>query len=539
MSEEQNVQQSSPNVNREVFKSLSKDDVDAVMLPLFIGTAAETHRIIYKTAVAYSAWRTTLKDPEISNEQDDRESAALRLAFDELVQEHFKDIPEDELEPMLINYLRFIYNYADRNRLREGNIPTTELKDLVNTIAAKDGARAGLIQPVTASTTGSNMDIRSRIRRNFRAAMGEPDSFTIILLNSLIVMRVKIPTPTDLIRLINNISTKLRQYGERFNVTSIHLERAGISQILVDFLLDRLTYHSVKDVIDPQELKEYILLNDLEHLAMALLTVSAPKGISYRAYCIANKCQHAETVLADPAAMVLTVEAAMPEERRKVLYQIVNEARKLSREELVKYAPVYLDEAGNPLDTTFSMDKTNARVNMGVPSLKDYFQCYDMIGRRINPELRELAVSFPNPELYKAKRKEYLSSIRGHEYIHWFRSIELLPAPDAENIEIETIIPDEDPEGFVDGLMDIFNDQEELYFDALTKLIKLQPRMTYTYVGVMHDACPSCKAKPEDEDKTRIPGFTPIDPIMTFFDRTRMMIGIRTDRTTTIEDNLS
>jgi hypothetical protein len=87
--------------------------------------------------------------------------------------------------------------------------------------------------------------------------------------------------------------------------------------------------------------------------------------------------------------------------------------------------------------------------------------------------------------------------------------------------------------------MDIFNDDEQVYFAALEKVITLAPRMTYTFVGIMNNVCPKCKAAKEDIDVGRLSGFTPVDPIMHFFDHTRMTIGIRTETASTIEETLS
>lgn len=536
MSEEQQTPQPDPSAALRDMVIGKGTEQDIGILPMFLGTAEDVHKTIYKTAIAYMAWRSA--EEEALKGTGKRDANALKLNFETLADENFKGIEIDELIPMLINYTRFLYMYTDRHLLRSDNVSLLERDGWVNTIAAKGDQRLGLIQSVKPKPD-SKLDVRSRMRRNFRAAISAPDSFTIVLLNSLIVLRVKIPTPTDLIRLINDISTKLRQYGERYNVTSIHLERAGISQMLVNFILDRLTYHSVKDVADHYELKRYIKVNDLEHIAMALLTISAPKGVSYRMYCLAGKCKHSEVMVIDPASMVLTLEETMPAERRAVLFEITSGARKLSREELAKYAPVYLDENGEPLDLTCDLGETGSRIILGVPSLEEYFQCYETMAEKINPELRELAMQFPNQEIFKVKRREYLSGLRGHEYMHWFRTYEELPLPGSEDTEIVAIHREEDPEGFSNGLMDIFNDDEQVYFTALEKVITLAPRMTYTFVGIMNNVCPKCKAAKEDIDVARLSGFTPVDPIMHFFDHTRMTIGIRTETASTIEETLS
>ncbi|QYN80003.1 hypothetical protein PQD71_gp110 [Kosakonia phage Kc263] len=536
MSEEQkDPQPDLTNALRDMVLGSGTSD-EVAILPMFLGTAEEVHKVIYRTAVSYMAWQQAQEAADKGKET--RDVNALKLNFDTLADEHFKGMDYDELIPMLINYTRFLYAYTDRHLMRSDNVSLVERTGWVNTVPAKGDLRLGLIQSVTPKPD-SKLDVRSRMRRNFRAAVHAPDSFTIVLLNSLIVLRVKIPTPSDLIRLINDVSTKLRQYGERYNVTSIHLERAGISQILVNFILDRLSYHSVKDVADHYELKRYIKVNDLEHIAMALLAISAPKGVAYRTYCLANECKHSEVIIIDPASMVLTLENAMPEERRNILFEITSNGRKLSREELAKYAPVYVDENGEPLDLTCDLGNTGSRIVLGVPSLEEYFRCYEMMAERINPELRELAIQFPNMDVFRTKRREYLASLRGHEYMHWFRLYEELPEPGTEDTEIKTITREEDPEGFSEGLIDIFNEDEEVYFSALEKVITLAPRMTYTFVGIMNNVCPACKKENDSVSASRLSGFTPVDPILNFLDRTRMMIGIRTEAASTVEETLS
>lgn len=516
---------------------LGKDNADeALAMPFFIGTMTEQHNKCYHTGVAYIAYRDAKAAAE-KNPKETRDVNALKVAYENLVADHFPGVPTEELIPMLINYMRFLYSGTDRLLLRDGNIEIARRDGYINTIPSKKKDEP-FITPISPVETRDDktLSVRDRMRRNLRRSQGAADSFNIILLNSLIFMRIKIPTPTDLIRLINDITTQLRNYGERFNVTAVHLERAGIAQVLVNFILDRLTYHSVKDVVDHYELKRYILANDINILAQGLLCVTAPKGVSYRMYCLADKCNYSELEVVDPTAMLLHIEEAMPADRREVLFQVVNEGRKLSREELKKYAPVYVDENGQPLDTTVDMGEAG-KLNIGVPPLDTYFSCFNRMAERINPELRELAIQYPNLQEFKAKRAEYLSSIRGSEYIQWFISTETPPPANAEG-EGEIIERFEDPQGFDDGLIDIFSDDEELFVEALQKVITLIPRLTYSYVGIMSDVCPSCKEKHEDSP-AHLTGFTPIDPILNFFERTRTMNGIRAAQVSTIEDSLS
>lgn len=527
---------------RSAIVKTSDDEEDMLMLPLFLGKIGEQHGIIYKTAVAFTAWRNADKAENAGRNKDvsqDRTAAALEVTYKNLVEEHFPDIPEEELFPMLINYINFIYKYTDRLLLGDDNEEIRDL-DTINTIKGKviDGEQKYL--PIFAAVPPSDdkkLGVRARMRRNLRRAQGEGDTFNIILNNSMIFMRVEIPTPPDLIRLINSIGIKLQQYGERYAITSIHLERGGIAQILVDFVLDRLKYHSVKDVDDHYELKRYILANDINPIVQALLCITSPKGVSYRTYCLANKCKHNEVKIIDPTSMILEVDGAMPEDRRKVMYEVVNEGRRLSREELTKWKPVYTGPDGKPLDNTVDMGEAGKLI-IDIPYLDDYFATFNRMTTRINPELRQLAMDYPNFKEYQVKRKEWLAGMRGSEFVQWFSATQVDPIPGEES-EGYRIERSEDPVEFEEGLLDIFSVDPDLYIQALKKVLQLIPRMTYTYIGIRNDQCPSCNQTAEGIETEYLKGFTPIDPIMNFFDRTRMMIGMWTTEASFTEENLS
>lgn len=526
---------------REAVIGIGEQD-DPAALPLFVGVISDFHSVIFKTAIIYTSLQSALADEAAGRTRPgDRDSKTLQASFDEIVEEHFSDMELAELIPMLVNYMSFVYKGADRLMLRDENKALLMQAALSNTVLGKldkDGKETvvGTISPVTPSND-KTLSPRDRMRRRLRGGRGEPDTFNVILKNSLIFLRIEIPGPPDLIRLMNTIATRLQNYGERFNVSALHLERAGIAEILVNFILDRVKYHSVKDVADVYELKDYILANDINPMIMGLLATTAPKGVSFRMYCVANKCQHNEVQVVDPTAMVLDVDEDIPEEPSKLLYEIVNKGRKLSREELWKYRPVYKDPEGKEIDTVVPMPGVG-RMIIKVPYLTDYFETYAAMRDRINPDLRDLAVEFPNVQKFKEKRAEYMSGIRGSDYIQWIGSVEYDPEPGTEG-EVEVITRDEDPRSFEQGLLDNFGDDEQLYLDALQKLIVSIPRMTYTFVGISNDSCPVCKQTADNVDHELLKGFTPIDPIMNFFDRTRMMIGMRETAASTIEENLS
>lgn len=500
-------------------------------IPLFIGTLKEQHAIIYKTAQAWMGHVDSLEGGRT------KEAQRLLNIYNELREKHFKDTDEIELKGMLTNYFNFFFRSLDRACVRNETIDFTKDKNFVNTYPGKGTQQISTVQPARPPSADASMSARERMRKTFLRASGSPDSFTVLLRNSLVLFKIKIPTPLQLIHLINDIVTKLRQYGERFNLTSLHLERAGVGEIITDFCLDNLTYHSVKGVTDPYELKRVILANDLGILAQTLLAVSSPKGVNFRMYCLAGSCKLNENWLVDAGSMIHHVEDEMSPERRELLYSLSN-GTKLSIEEIKEARPIYMDKEGKELDTVIPFYEGRGRLIVEVPTLDVYFNCFNRMADMINPALRKLAVDFPSAAEYEKKRSEHLSGIRMGEYLQYFSRYELDPEVGEEG---ETVIEkrETDPASFDEGLIDIFNIDDQLYADALKRVVEICPMMTYSYVGILDIECPSCKKRAEGIQDTKLASITPIDPILNFIDHTRMMIGIRAEVQSLEEENLS
>lgn len=518
---------------KSVVKSAALDTDPA--LTMFLGTQKEQHEKIYKVATTFLSMQSAMKDNK------EREAAIFKKAFEDLREIHFKDVPQDVLEPLLASYFRFYFNGLDRTLVRGEVIETLKREGWTNTLphAGLDGQRLSAIHAQVPSIKG-NESVRERMRRSYMKTSGSPDVFTVILYNSLIVLKVKVPTMLDRMRLINQIETKLVQYGSRYNLSSLHLERAGIGQILVEFLLTHATQWSVKDTLDPMALKKLIYSNDLNVIAQTLLAVGSPKGVVFRMYCLADQCDHSENVVIDPTGMILDVEESIPKERLELMNEILTKGRKLSREELADLTPKYIDETGADIDTVieFNNEFGKGRLTLAVPYLDEYFACFGRMANRVNPELRQLAVDFPNPKQYQVKRNEHMAAIRMADYLQWFHSFEMDAEPGSGEPPTITYRA-EDPAEFEEALIDIFNTDGDLYEKALYKVLTVGPRMTYTFVGIRDDECPACRKRVGENIQAINRGFTPIDPIINFFDHTRMMISLRGDQQTLQEDNLS
>lgn len=508
-------------------------------ITLFLGNDPDVHDAYYKTSVAY------LKLAEAKEKGSEREIKAWGNKFKELKEEFFPDLDERDLASLLSLYFQFIRRYSDR--AVKGQKDITELEDLVNRIHYTDGKgieqSISFVQPINPNIR-ANLSKRDRIRRKFKAkGNNSPDSFTIILHNSYIVLRINKPERINLFRLIEKIETQLRHYGAKWAVPSYHLERAGIARIIVDFILDHVTYHSVKDLEDVQELKRCILANDIDTLALSILQSSAPQGVQYNMVCLANSCNAINTVLIDPYELDLLNDLDMTNEQKDIFSKLLI-GEKLSEEELLKYQNKYrfngkevdnkillyvkesIEDFINP--EALESKTPYGEIRLKVPNLATYFTCFDYSAEIIDAEIKKLILEYPDPKLFREKRSKFLSTLRMVDYIHWIDQYVEYGA--SELAEGEDSIEDrsDNHREFDEGMIDAFNDDEDLYGRTMEAILTKTPYMTHTFIGLLNNTCPTCKGTPKDNNGNILSinhGFTPIDVVTNFFDHTQILLN--------------
>lgn len=493
--------------------------------PLFLGSLKEQHEAIMETAVVFVQLRQMKMDKEEGKGVPDQIINSLEVKYQELKEKYFSDVNEDELEQTLGNYFTFIQR-GERTLRRQDNLDLLNAERFSNQIQREAGVMS-LIEPVPVKNTRNKTSIRDRMRRSLLKASSSADEFIITLMNSRILLRVKVPTPWELASLINNISVSLQrtQFGGRIRISSLHLERALIIRTIMNWVLSRCTYWSVSDIVESEELLTVIKREDADIIATAILAIAAPKGVSYRLTCLAESCQDSRNILVDPAELVVFDDIRYPEAYWNQMLETINTGKKYTREELWKSTVPYRDVDMTDIDSKVVSPTGDIVLDIDSPYLSEYFTCFDHAANLVNKEIRELASQFPNANEFSEKRKELISSLRMIDYLQYFKSMTNKADPLNPDEKDEIILRSEDPGEFNQGLIDMFNEDEEFYTEALTKVLKVIPRFSYTFVGIADDQCPKCKQHhPQKEIRT---GFTPIDPILNFFDQARMLIALR------------
>lgn len=504
------------------------------ILPVFIGGDEEIHKNIMQASIAYLSY----KGAEEKNLK--KEAEIFYNKFIEIKDKFFSDLTIEEMGNYATVYMQFVKRYLDT--------PISKMDDIVDnsefynryklTIGDQPPKLTPYINPLKPNVRKSNSQ-SDRMRRRYFAATGNtPDTITVLLYNSYILTKIRRPTRIELIKLINDIELKLRYFGERWSVNSLNLERAGIAREIVDFFLDRVVHHSVDGILSNDELKNYILANDINTITLAILQASSPKGVYYNINCLANKCGHSELVHVDPYDMYLVNEEDMEEDQRDFIYTLLNKGGKYDPSDILKYQNRY-SYKGKKVDNAVKiyediLTKTDDTPAVGqftikVPNLTQYFTSFDLVAEEYDPTIKKYALDYPNIQEFRKKRSEFMGAIRMGEYLHWIDNYITFGNPNIENDEDIVEDRSESQREFEKGLLTIFSEDDVLYWEVLKKILECVPYMSHTFIGIPNSSCPSCHGKPEDnpdknQEFTIQTGFTPIDMVTNFFDHTHILI---------------
>lgn len=503
-------------------------------LPIFLGGITSRQQVILEAAQLFYSIEQLRQQEREGKLGDKTILTSIEVRYAEHKEKNFSGVDDKELGELLMNYFTFFNRGLDRLQMREEFVKETNVENMQNVLETAHG-KLGLIQPAQPGSM-KNLSMKDRMRKNFGRAAGAPDGFSVMLMNSRVFMRIKLPTPMDLLLLINRIAEALSGWGSRERLTSLELERALITREVMNFVIEHATYWSVSDILDARELFNVIKTKDADVLAVAILAASSPKGVNYKLTCLADKCGYSQDHLLDAANLTQFDAVRYPPAYMEQVKQILNKGTKFSIEELKASDVPYIDVDGNEIDPILTLKNGKVSLTMGDPYLSDYFECFDNAAERINPELRKLAVQFSGKK-FKEARSNFMGSIRTINYLQWVSKMTFHAEPGSGN-EDEVYLRETNPKEFDEGLLDCLSSEEELAGLFLDKIIRVVPRMAYTTVGLLHDECPGCKAKAEHQAGIQ-KGFTPIDPILSFFDHSQILIALRRELGTLQEGVLS
>jgi len=174
-------------------------------------------------------------------------------------------------------------------------------------------------------------------------------------------------------------------------------------------------------------------------------------------------------------------------------------------------------------------DEKSMYLECAPPTLAEAFAAFDFFIGEINPELAELRTKLVDPAEYQTQVTMVHNNLGSTEFIHWVQRQVDLPAENTDEVETVFARSEMDPNDFNGGILDVLRDQEDLNRNLVKFVLNKTPYMSRTFMGVRNYVCPKCRKNMGDlEDPENLLdrklGYTPIDPVMSFFTLTQWSI---------------
>lgn len=517
-----------------------KEEIDEQMINLFLGLDKKKHEELI------TAYNLVSEIKKAYENKDEKSYEILREKLIEVRDNTFPDISIEQLSENSVNYRTFILRFFNLNYAKHLSDVNSfgPFSNSFQTLYEGGAEEYKFIKPIPIETDHPDLSKADRMRRRHRSsALQTSDTIAVTLPNSFIYTAIRRPTRLEQAALINRIEKELKYFGERWAISGLSLERAGIARILVEFYIELIMHHTVEDVMTKEELMTVILYNDIDAIAMGLLEAGAPKGVYYHLTCLANSCNYSTIRKYQPSELFLTLDDTFSEEQSAFISALPTAGRKFKVEEIKALQNQYRRN-GEVIDTSIKLYPEDddahpyGEFNLGIPTLSEYFTTFEFMASIYNDAIQKYTLDYSNDpaKLYR-KRSELIGATRMGNYLHWIKNYITYSIPGKENSK--TIVDDrsgDEQRQFEEGLLYIFSDDDRAYEDTIKKLHATVPFMTHTVTGIYESQCPGCKKKAgeaKDKEGNEIPvqdiakqsGFTPIDPVTNFFDHTRMKIA--------------
>lgn len=345
-------------------------------------------------------------------------------------------------------------------------------------------------------------------------------AFDIELRNSFVKTVISRPSKSEIGILIDDIKDAVKGYVRKVNNNTAVIARIAIGRVIWKFFIKQLTYSSVNDIADYNQLASIIRWSDIDAITVGILRAYTKEGVNMHLVCANPTCDWHDMSLIDPEKILHCRHSHTTPEEAAIYANLFNDKVTYSTAEtlaLIKEAKYGLDDK-----KTYNEDKS-LYMELDSPSMADAFQTLDFFLERVNPLVQSLRERTIDPDAYDEKREMLFVELGATEYIHWVSTF--VAVAEAGSGEPDVVLARdvvEDQNDFNDGVMSIVKDSSFLR-DSLTRaILRKTPFLSKTFVGLSNYECPKCKEMQdtfEDPEglKDRKLGYTPIDPIMSFF----------------------
>lgn len=513
------------DVSEIVSPITEEKDLERGHLDIFLGSSKASQD---RVSALITAWLTlnASKSLHIQNQMSDEAYKKSALNWAKFVEENYPGKTPDEVSTLAENTYRFVNEIQDEVKVRSKLLYEP---DVTNRSSRGNGYVTGDIVGKTpgASTKGHK---RSDImRRSNTRANNEALEYDVLLRDSMLALSFTRPNRLQMGGIVNDIMRTVGGYVRQINHNSVTIARIASMRAIWNHLSKQIVRSSVSDITNFGQLASAITITDFNTLCIAYLESFTTKGVPLRLNCLNEKCDWSEVNLVKPSLLHRHRPSLDTPEDLAIYGNLLNstvtytleQTRAMSRKHTYNLETnrVYTNE-----------EKTIFTV-IAPPVLAEAFNTFDFFVGQVNPKLQDIAIKVLDEKEAEAQRAVTLSELASTEFLHWIQEYHTIAPPDSgeEDIVMRRYDEEENSSEFDKGLMYIITENEYFNREFARFVLNKTPYMSKTFVGVRNFCCPKCKQNSGDLqdpnnllDKT--PGYTPIDPIMSFFTLTQLML---------------
>jgi hypothetical protein len=509
----------------EVLRDLTQEEQqDGGFLTVFLGNRKED---VVKAQGIIGRWLTYTGSKAMFDEERLPESVFRKAESDWLgyIEEKFPGKTSDQVATHAADLYAFMSEIQDELKIRTSILNEPNISNTFD----RGGVNTGDIVGKRPSASTQGFSNRENMRRRAARKTGsgaDKLAFDVLCRDSFATFSFSRTNHTEMGSLMNDIRRTITGYVQQIGNNSAVLARIASIRVIWNFIAKRINNSSVTDLADFNQLANVILLTDMDTIITALIESTNTKGINLNLRCFSGSCDWEAFKLVQASKLLRQRHNITTPADEAIYANLINGHAKYTMEETraMSRASTYGLESNRVYN-----DEKSMYLECAPPTLAEAFAAFDFFIGEINPELAELRTKLVDPAEYQTQVTMVHNNLGSTEFIHWVQRQVDLPAENTDEVETVFARSEMDPNDFNGGILDVLRDQEDLNRNLVKFVLNKTPYMSRTFMGVRNYVCPKCRKNMGDlEDPENLLdrklGYTPIDPVMSFFTLTQWSI---------------
>lgn len=498
-----------------VIRDLTEAEIEDGYMTVFLGNSKASREHAHKLIRPYMDL-VVIRDLHNRDRVDDDILRKAENDWARFVEQNYPDETYDDVTKRAQEIMSFHTELLDDIRSRSPAIREEGVTNVFDRGGIISGDMVG--RRPSLSTKGLKPSELMR-RRTARAEDGKM-AFDINLRNSFIKSTIARPGKGGIGILIDEIKDEIKGYVRKVNNNMATVARIAVGRVIWKHYIKLLTYTSVNDIADYNQLASIVRWSDIDAITVGVLNAYTNKGVNMHLVCGNPTCDWHRMGLVDPEKLLHVRNTHTTPEEAAIYANLWNEKVTYSAEETLRLIKETAYGAG---DTDVYNEDNSIFLGLASPSMADAFATLDFFLEDVNPKLAKIREQNISMEEFEEKRNMLFIELGATEYMHWVDRFVSVAAPGSDDKDIVLSRGEvEDQADFNKGLMDVLYDSNYMRDKLTAAILRKTPFLSKTFVGLQNYVCPKCKNNQEIfEDpeglKQRKLGYTPIDPLMSFF----------------------